>query len=410
MSRTNTVKPGFTLIELLVVIAIIAILAAILFPVFAKAREKARQTKCLSNQRQIAMAVMMYCQDNNETFPTSNTMWGSVGVSGGVLMCPDSPNTNGYVYNGIDLGNTLSNGAWANPMVGQKLGKLSSPESIVLCTDGVSDTTGTDPANVYTLNNYKNEIVTNRHAGTMSLAAYVDGHVAPLQDTSASVSAVQPTFRNDGLSMPDVNLDSIGNVGWILFGSGGQHATDASYYINPINNYGQTNVGQFASMVTMTAGVPDSANNASEGGSGPFAFDWTSNASAIGGGLSGPQTGASTYIYWHDGHAVKGDGYQISLGTFPFRRTVTVYCVSWNASFTLSCGASTTNFVPLASQTWTGPNSGNGFCSAYSFDYSSFSGQPLIIRMSDSGPADSSWNNWNCGVVAIAVSKSQNGL
>ncbi|MES2463805.1 MAG: DUF1559 domain-containing protein [Armatimonadota bacterium] len=57
---------GFTLIELLVVIAIIAILAAILFPVFAQAREKARQTACLSNQKQIGIAVMMYAGDYDE--------------------------------------------------------------------------------------------------------------------------------------------------------------------------------------------------------------------------------------------------------------------------------------------------------------------------------------------------------
>src|SRR5687768_12769770 len=62
-------RTGFTLIELLVVIAIIAILAAILFPVFAQAREQARMTTCISNMRQIGNASMMYVQDYDETFP-----------------------------------------------------------------------------------------------------------------------------------------------------------------------------------------------------------------------------------------------------------------------------------------------------------------------------------------------------
>jgi prepilin-type N-terminal cleavage/methylation domain-containing protein/prepilin-type processing-associated H-X9-DG protein len=64
----QSIKRGFTLIELLVVIAIISILAAILFPVFATAREKARQVGCLSNVRQIAQAGIMYAQDYDERF------------------------------------------------------------------------------------------------------------------------------------------------------------------------------------------------------------------------------------------------------------------------------------------------------------------------------------------------------
>ncbi len=62
-------KRGFTLIELLVVIAIIAILAAILFPVFARAREKARQTSCLNNVKQLGLGILMYTQDYDERLP-----------------------------------------------------------------------------------------------------------------------------------------------------------------------------------------------------------------------------------------------------------------------------------------------------------------------------------------------------
>src|SRR5687768_9897179 len=72
-------RAGFTLIELLVVIAIIAILAAILFPVFSQAREKARQSACLSNNKQWATAFLMYAQDYDERFPMAFGWYPGVG-------------------------------------------------------------------------------------------------------------------------------------------------------------------------------------------------------------------------------------------------------------------------------------------------------------------------------------------
>lgn len=87
MHRTRSQRGGFTLIELLVVIAIIAILAAILFPVFAKAREKARTTSCLSNVKQLSLGVVQYVQDYDEHFiPT----WGTMNV--GTNPTPGYPN------------------------------------------------------------------------------------------------------------------------------------------------------------------------------------------------------------------------------------------------------------------------------------------------------------------------------
>ncbi len=104
-------RHGFTLIELLVVIAIIAILAAILFPVFAKAREKARQTSCLSNMRQLSTATLSYAQDYDETYAPSIqfsnatfTVWSFFDVhqpyikNAQILVCPsEKPGMDWYV-------------------------------------------------------------------------------------------------------------------------------------------------------------------------------------------------------------------------------------------------------------------------------------------------------------------------
>jgi prepilin-type N-terminal cleavage/methylation domain-containing protein/prepilin-type processing-associated H-X9-DG protein len=100
MNNINTRRHhGFTLIELLVVIAIIAILAAILFPVFAKVREKARQTACVSNMKQLGLAFAQYTQDYDGRLPardgnTGNSMFWAVVIypyvkSVGIYQCPD---------------------------------------------------------------------------------------------------------------------------------------------------------------------------------------------------------------------------------------------------------------------------------------------------------------------------------
>jgi len=123
-------KEGFTLIELLVVIAIIAILAAILFPVFAQAREKARAITCVSNEKQMGLAILQYLQDNDEQYPMLQyiptaaigaidwtdaiypyvkngdnvTPTGPIAVhngKGGIWGCPSYPTpTTGYNYGG----------------------------------------------------------------------------------------------------------------------------------------------------------------------------------------------------------------------------------------------------------------------------------------------------------------------
>jgi len=134
---------AFTLIELLVVIAIIAILAAILFPVFAKVREKARQTSCTSNMKQLGLGITQYTQDNDELFPPGMP---NVGYSGGwahfvtpylkspaVYKCPDDS----YTYNGPPpAGTTVQNWVWQ---------EVSYSINDSLLMDGNRDSSGNNP-------------------------------------------------------------------------------------------------------------------------------------------------------------------------------------------------------------------------------------------------------------------------
>ena len=110
-------RSGFTLIELLVVIAIIAILAAILFPVFAQAREKARQISCVSNEKQIALGILQYVQDYDETYPEGlqqdwNNNWPTAvqpyEKSYAVFRCPDDGNNTQPAWTNIWAGVPVS--------------------------------------------------------------------------------------------------------------------------------------------------------------------------------------------------------------------------------------------------------------------------------------------------------------
>lgn len=88
MTRSRKITVAFTLIELLVVVAIIAIMAAILFPVFAQARDKGRQTSCLSNLRQLGLGIAQYIQDYDETFPNGINVVDSGGSGGSARIWP----------------------------------------------------------------------------------------------------------------------------------------------------------------------------------------------------------------------------------------------------------------------------------------------------------------------------------
>jgi prepilin-type N-terminal cleavage/methylation domain-containing protein/prepilin-type processing-associated H-X9-DG protein len=145
MNKKN-VSRGFTLIELLVVIAIIAILAAILFPVFASAREKARQTGCASNEKQLGLAFLQYSQDNDEQWPTGYSALGE-GWGGaiypyvkatGAYACPDDETSTGSGYYVISYAGNLNllrndGGSVTSPKTSwHNIAKMASPANTVL--------------------------------------------------------------------------------------------------------------------------------------------------------------------------------------------------------------------------------------------------------------------------------------
>src|SRR5258708_3756033 len=134
-------RSAFTLIELLVVVAIIAVLAAFLFPVFAQAREKARQATCTSNLKQLGQVMMMYVQDHDEMYaptfypsPDDRGHWANLMIPylgqgsqlwpGGIMICPSSLyKTRGY--------------ALSNELGGQPQAEVARPADVVLFAETV---------------------------------------------------------------------------------------------------------------------------------------------------------------------------------------------------------------------------------------------------------------------------------
>jgi prepilin-type N-terminal cleavage/methylation domain-containing protein/prepilin-type processing-associated H-X9-DG protein len=207
---TRTQKKGFTLIELLVVIAIIAILAAILFPVFARARENARKASCLSNMKQLGLGIMQYTQDYDERYPlaqagpddatrklnTWRTLIFPYVKSTDVYRCPSNPDNNTFTNdNDAPTAFRISYNCNAQGAVlGSSLAEAQTPASTIAVTevwDGCADyggwcgTAAYDGDFNYDWDGHSYAIYAGHNSTTNFL--FADGHAKAMRPTRTQI-------------------------------------------------------------------------------------------------------------------------------------------------------------------------------------------------------------------------------